>query len=84
MNRGIYSRTTLNFTFLMTIWISSRFLCHATQAKSQIVRRLLQSFIPFLFSLLVTVKLKPEIISQGDRQLIVNTTILETWPLEES
>ena len=31
-----------------------------------------------LFSPLVTVKLKPEIISQGDRELIVNTTILET------
>ena len=78
--------------------ISSRFLCpspplllsapnqnrHATQAKSQIVRRPLQSFIPCLISLLVNVKLKPEIISHGDRQLIVNTTILETWPLEES
>ena len=31
-----------------------------------------------LFSLLVTVKLKSEIISQGDRELIVNMTILET------
>ena len=25
------------------------------------------------------VNLKPEIISQGDRELIVNMTILETW-----
>ena len=47
--------------------------------ESQIVRRLLQSFIPCLFSLLVAVKLKPEIISQGDRELIVNMTILDTW-----
>ena len=31
-----------------------------------------------LFSLLVTIKLKPEIISQEDRELIVNMTILET------
>ena len=42
------------------------------QVEPQIVRRPLQSFIPCLFSLLVTVKLKPEIISQGDRELIVN------------
>ena len=33
--------------------------------------------MPCLFSLLVTVKLKPEIISQGDRELIVNMTILQ-------
>ena len=24
MNRGIYSRTTLNFTFLMTMWIRNK------------------------------------------------------------
>ena len=41
------------------------------------MRRPLQSFIPCLLSLLVTVKLKPEIIFQGDRELIVNMTILE-------
>ena len=34
--------------------------------------------------ILLTIKLKPEIISQGDRELIGNMTILETWPLEES
>ena len=31
-----------------------------------------------LFSLLVTVNLKPEIISQGDRELIVDMTTIET------
>ena len=36
------------------------------QMESQIVQRLLQSFMPCLFSVSVTVKLKPEIISQGD------------------
>ena len=51
----------------------------SSQAESQIVRIPLQSFIPCLFALLLAVKLKPESISQGDRQLIVNMTILETW-----
>ena len=36
-------------------------------------------FYPLSLSLLLAVKLKPESISQGDRQLIVNMTILETW-----
>ena len=51
----------------------------SSQAESQIVRIPLQSFIPCLFALLLAVKLKPESISQGDRELIVNMTILETW-----
>ena len=49
---------------------------HSTSTQYRQLRRL--SFIPCLFSLLVTVKLKPEIISQRDRELIVNMTILET------
>ena len=36
------------------------------EMESQIVQRLLQSFMPCLFSVSVTVKLKPEITSQGD------------------
>ena len=42
----------------------------SSQLKSQIVRIPLQSFIPCLFSLLVAIKLKPKIVSQGE--LIVN------------
>ena len=42
----------------------------SSQLKSQIVRILLQSFIPCLFSLLVAIKLTPKIVSQGE--LIVN------------
>ena len=56
----------------------------SSQAESQIVRIPLQSFIPCLFALLLAVKLKPESISQGDRELIVNMTILETWDVQLS
>ena len=49
------------------------------RVESQFVRRPLQNFVPYLFSLHVTVKLKSEIISKGHRALIVNMTILETW-----
>ena len=38
----------------------------SSQLKSQIVRIPLQSFIPCLFSLLVAIKVKPKIVSQGE------------------
>ena len=46
----------------------------SSQVESQIVRIPLQSFIPCLFSLLTAVKLKPEIVSQGE--LIIKGTRL--------
>ena len=62
---GTASHTRIEFSRInFHVWDWS------SQLKSQIVRIPLQSFIPCLFSLLVAIKLKPKIVSQGE--LIVN------------
>ena len=92
VNKTLKFCVTFLINFLLTATRRERlpavglsFLAHfhawdwSGQVESQIVPRPLQSFFPSLFSLLMTVKLKPEIISSGDLELIVNLTILETW-----
>ena len=69
------------------IWIRSETVNIAGYQMRLLVRRVVNKTLKFrptflillTINLLVTVNLKPEIISQGDRELIVNLTILETW-----
>ena len=76
--RGRGEEETLFPSFPSPSPVISFFLLSSRRSRRTRAETLATQAIPCLFSLLVTVKLKPEIISQGDRELIVKMAILET------